>query len=387
MVAGSSPARGVIIEGFSELIKLTFKKHPDYIRISVNVFLAFLFLYLFLLGIDLLGLSLKGFGTGFAKALIKTTSNPIMGLFIGLFSTTIVQSSSVTTSLTVGFVASGTITVSNAIPIVMGANIGTTITNIIASFGHFSVEREFSKAFPAAIVHDIFNTLSVLILLPIELIFHPIERVSGILTSLLLGREGLTFSSPLDIIIEPVSEGLLKLTGEQYILSSFLSFVIVIFAITMFVKILRKSSSRKMETLVDEFLFKNALTAGILGLGLTAFVQSSSVVTSVAIPLAGAGIVSIEQIFPYTLGANLGTTVTTILASLVTGSVNAIRVALCHSLFNLFGISIWYPLRKFPIFLARKIGHLPGRKRFLAFLYIVVIFILLPGLFVFFCWR
>ncbi len=357
-------------------------QYSKYFKIIFNTFLALLYLYLFLLGIKLFGSSLEGFGIEFAEALISSTSNPFIGLFIGIFATTIIQSSSVTTSITVGFVAAGTLTVTNAIPIIMGANIGTTITNIIASLGHFSIEREFNKAFPAAIVHDIFNILSSLVLLPLEIFFHPIERISGFLTDILYGKGGATFKSPLDIIIKPVSQRIMYLFGEHYVLSSIFAFILIILAITFFVKTLRRASAGKFETLIDQYLFKNAFTAGILGLFLTAFVQSSSVVTSIAVPLAGAGILSIEQIFPYTLGANLGTTVTTILAALVTGNVNAIRVALCHSLFNALGITIWYPLRKIPIYLAKKIGYLPGRKRFLAFIYILLIFIIIPGVFI-----
>ncbi len=366
---------------------MKFSKYSNTLRVLLNVFLALLYLYLFLLGIELFSSSLKGLGIGFTRALIQTTSNPILGLFIGVFATTIIQSSSVTTSLTVGFVAGGTLTVRNAIPIIMGANIGTTITNMIASLGHFSVEREFNNAFPAAIVHDIFNLLSVLILLPLEILFHPIERISGFFTDLLWGKGGVTFESPLDLVIEPVAHKIMSITRGHPTISVILAFFLVLLAITLFVKTLRKASAGKFETLIDQYLFRNALTAGLLGLGLTAFVQSSSVVTSIVVPLVGAGILSIEQIYPYTLGANLGTTVTTILASLVTGNVNAIRVAICHSLFNTFGIMIWYPLRKIPIFLAKKIGYLPGRKRFLAFIYILLIFIIIPGLFIFFLRR
>jgi sodium-dependent phosphate cotransporter len=265
----------------------------------------------------------------------------------------------------------------------MGANIGTTITCLVASFGHFSVEKEFSKAFPAAIVHDIFNILSVLVFLPIEILFHPIERLSVFLTEFLLGKEGLTFESPLDAIIEPVSEKIMVLFGEHYILSAFAALVLIIFAITFFVKVLRRASAEKFESLIDNFLFRNALTAGILGLCLTAFVQSSSITTSLVVSLVGTQLTTIEKIFPYTLGANLGTTVTAMLAALVTGNVNAITVALCHSIFNSFGIIIWYPLRIVPITLAKKMGNLTGKKRLLAFLYIIAIFIVMPVIAIF----
>jgi len=360
-----------------------YRKRKTAFKILSDVCLPLFFLYLFLLGIELLSFSLKGFGTGFAGALISTTSNPFTGLFIGMLATAIIQSSSVTTSITVGFVAAGSITVSNAIPIVMGANIGTTITCVIAAFGHFSVEKEFSKAFPAAIVHDIFNVLSVLVFLPIELLFHPIERLSLFLTDFLLGKEGLTFESPLDSIIDPVSGKIMSLFGQHYIVLAFVSLVLVVFAITFFVKFLRRASAEKFESLIDRYLFRNAFTAGLLGLGLTAFVQSSSITTSLVVSLVGTQLITIEKVFPYTLGANLGTTVTAILAALVTGNVNAITVALCHSIFNFFGIAVWYPLRKIPISLAKKLGELSGKKRLLAFIYIIAIFIITPVIAIF----
>jgi solute carrier family 34 (sodium-dependent phosphate cotransporter) len=362
---------------------LRFYKRKSKAKRLLNIVLPVFFLYLFLLGIELLSSSLKGFGTGFARTLISTTENPFTGLFIGMLATAIIQSSSVTTSITVGFVAAGTITVTNAIPIVMGANIGTTVTCLIASLGHFSVEKEFSKAFPAAIVHDIFNILSVLVFLPIEIIFHPIERISLFMTNLLLGTEGLTFQSPLDTIIEPITCRILDLFHEHYILSAFAALVLVIVAITFFVKFLRKASAEKFEALIDDYLFKNALTAGILGLCLTAFVQSSSITTSLVVSLVGTQLTTIEKIFPYTLGANLGTTVTAILAALVTGNVNAITVALCHSVFNTFGIAVWYPLRIIPISIAKKMGELSGKKRLLAFIYIIAIFIGIPVIAIF----
>lgn len=357
---------------------MPYRRRKTVLKILSEVCFSLFFLYLFLLGIELLSCSLKGFGTGFARMLISTTENPFTGLFIGMLATAIIQSSSVTTSITVGFVAAGTITVSNAIPIVMGANIGTTITCLIASFGHFSVEKEFSKAFPAAIVHDIFNILSVIVFLPIEILFHPIERLSVFLTDFLLGKEGLTFESPLDIIIKPISGKLMGLFGEYYLISALVALILIVFAITSFVKVLRRASAEKFESLIDDYLFKNAFTAGILGLALTAFVQSSSITTSLVVSLVGTQLTTLEKIFPYTLGANLGTTVTAILAALVTGNVNAITVALSHSIFNLFGITVWYPLRKVPIFLAKKVGELSGKKRLLAFIYIIAIFILIP---------
>ena len=121
------------------------------------------FLYCFIFSLDLMGTSLKMFGQGFAKTLIQSTANPIVGLLIGVLATSIIQSSSSVTSIVVGMVAGGALGIESAIPIVMGANIGTSITNIIASLPEIGRRHEFSRAFSAAIVHDFFNWMAVLI--------------------------------------------------------------------------------------------------------------------------------------------------------------------------------------------------------------------------------
>ncbi|HQV33419.1 MAG TPA: Na/Pi symporter, partial [Calditrichia bacterium] len=92
----------------------------------LQVIQLLLFLYLFLVSINLMGASMKMFGKGFAETLINNTANPLVGLFIGIFATSLVQSSSTTTSIVVGLVGGGVMTVSNAIPIIMGANMGTS---------------------------------------------------------------------------------------------------------------------------------------------------------------------------------------------------------------------------------------------------------------------
>ena len=100
----------------------------------------------------------------------------------------------------------------------------------------------------------------------------------------------------------------------------------------------------RVEKLFDETIFKNAVTAMLLGVTLTVLVQSSSITTSLIVPLAGAGFLSLAQVFPYVLGANVGTTVTAILAALVTGEEVAVTVAFAHLLFNITGMAPISPL-------------------------------------------
>ena len=93
-------------------------------------------LYAFLVSINLLGHSFKLFGEDFAVTLLQSTENPFFGLFLGILATSLIQSSSTTTSIVVGLVAAGGLTLDTAIPVIMGANVGTTVTNTLVSFGH-----------------------------------------------------------------------------------------------------------------------------------------------------------------------------------------------------------------------------------------------------------
>jgi len=144
------------------------------------------------------------------------------------------------------------------------------------------------------------------------------------------------------------------------------------------VGVLRVLAVKKAEVWFDRVLFRTAIRAFVVGLLITILAQSSSITTSLIIPLAGAGILTLEQIFPYTLGANVGTTFTAILASLAIASPDALVVAFVHLLFNITGIGIWWPLRKLPLFLANRVSDIAIRNRIFPFVYIAVMFFLIP---------
>jgi sodium-dependent phosphate cotransporter len=92
---------------------------------------------------------------------------------------------------------------------------------------------------------------------------------------------------------------------------------------------------------------------------------------------------TLRQIFPYTLGANVGTTVTAILASLVTVNPNAVIVAFAHLLFNVCGIVIWWPLQKVPLSLAQGFADRAAQNRVFPFVYILVMFFAVPLIVIF----
>ena len=335
-------------------------------------------LYVFILSITLLGASFKLFGKDFAETLLTTTSNPVIGLFIGILATSIIQSSSTTTSIVVGMVAGGLISIEGAIPIVMGANIGTTITNTMVSLTHITRSREFGRAFGGAIVHDVFNLLAVILLFPLQYFTNFLGYAALFMEGVFENSGGLQFISPIKVITEPVVNGIIHLLGDSSWLSALIAILMLFVALKFMVDIMKSLVISRVEGFFDRTIFKTTFRALTFGIILTSIVQSSSITTSLVIPLVGAGVLTIRQIYPYTLGANIGTTVTAIMASLVTQNPGAVAVAFSHLLFNIFGISIFLPLTKIPITLANKVAELTARSKLYPIAFILLIFFIIP---------
>ncbi len=357
------------------------------IEIILKVIGVVLALYLFLVGINGLSSGIKGLGGDFAKNVMSTTSNPFVALFIGILATTLFQSSSTTSSLIVAMVAGGTLTLSGAVPMIMGANIGTTVTNTIVSIGHIKQGNEFKRAFQAATVHDFFNVLAVIILFPIELIFGLIEKTASGLGMLLFGTLSTeeVFKSPVKAAIKWGAKKLELLSFDNEIVYIIISVVLTFLMLYCIVKLLRSLVLEKVETFFDNYIFKTAIRAIIFGMLLTISVQSSSITTSTVIPLAGAGVLTLRQIYPFTLGANIGTTVTALLASL-TLNVTAMVAAFAHLFFNIFGILIIYAnpiLREIPLKLSVTFSDLAIKNKIYPILYLIVVFFLTPFLIIF----
>ncbi len=353
----------------------------DRLIVIVKLLGILICLYLFVVGINGMSHSFKLFGKGFADTILKTTSTPIVSLFIGILATALVQSSSTTTSIIVGMVAGGALTIEGAIPMIMGANIGTTITNLLVSLGHITRSEEFRRAFAAATVHDAFNWLTVLILFPLEMATGVLAKLSRSMAGWFEGVGGMKLGNPLKSATKPVVEAISKFLGDHPVAVLVVSIVITFAVLYAIVKLLRSLVLERIAYLFDEHLFRNAGRAMLFGLCLTIAVQSSSITTSLVIPLAGAGILRLTQILPYTLGANVGTTTTAILAALATQNTSAITVAFAHLLFNLAGIGIIWPvkrIRMLPIRLAEW-GALQSQKnRLIPIVFILGVFFGLP---------
>lgn len=340
----------------------------------IRIVLLIIFIYLFILSIQLMGTSFKLMGKDFTETLIKTTANPFVGLLIGILTTSIIQSSSTTTSIAVGFVAGGVLTLRGAIPIIMGANIGTTITAAIVSIGHLTRRWEFQRAFAAATVHEFFNILAVIILFPLEITFHILEKSASVLADAFIGLGGLKFLSPLKLITQPIVNLIKNIIPNPIVLLIFALFLLF-FSLTRIVKVMRSVVQAKIEIFLDKYLFKNDITAFLLAMFVTAIIQSSSVTTSLIVPLVGAGLLTVRKIFPYTLGANAGTTITAMLAAFATLNPIAVTVAFSHFLFNTFGIIIIYPFKKIPIWMAENFAKITAKSKRNMILFLIIYFL------------
>ena len=341
-----------------------------------------------------------------------------------------------------------------AIPIVMGANLGTSVTNTIILLEQAAERNEFRRAFAGATVHDIFNWLSVLIFLPLEVITHFLLHLTGKIinvlpltqkkgtnkkllkkltepftkliiqldTEIALGDESAESKSLIkDCSPKEVTEAVNKtLNGTTYlenvttiepasckflfhgtslsdtevgIIILVLSIGLLCICLVSIVKVLHSMLRGQMAKIIKKtvnadfpgpFKHLTGYLAILVGAGLTMLVQSSSIFTSALTPLIGVGVVTIERAFPLTLGSNIGTTATGILAALASSSNldKALQIAFCHLFFNISGILVWYPipcLRKVPIGFAKLLGKKAADHRWFAIAYLVFGFVLLPA--------
>ncbi|XP_073236916.1 sodium-dependent phosphate transport protein 2B-like [Porites lutea] len=422
-------------------------------------------LYFFICSLDFLSSAFRllgGKAAGEAFASNKILSNPVAGLMIGILATVLVQSSSTTTSIVVAMVAADILAVKPAIPIVMGANIGTSVTNTIVSLAQAAERNEFRRAFAGAVVHDIFNWLSVIVFLPMEVITGYLRRLTGEIIGVLdLKQAKGTNKKLLKTVTQPFTKMIIqldkniikkialgdksadskslikncepKVTTEEvnktfsnstyftYVLVNetketpakckflfagttlsdtevgiiilVVSIILLCICLVSIVKILHSMLRGQMAKIIKKtvnadfpgpFKHLTGYLAILVGAGLTMLVQSSSIFTSALTPLIGVGVVTIERAFPLTLGANIGTTATGILAALASDSNldKALQIAFCHLFFNISGIMLWYPipyLRKVPINVAKTLGNKTADYRWFAIAYLVFGFFLLPA--------
>jgi solute carrier family 34 (sodium-dependent phosphate cotransporter) len=342
----------------------------------------------------------SGFRTasgGRAEQLFQFAENPFVGLMIGVLATVLTQSSTTTTSITVGLAAGG-LPIEIAIPILFGANVGTTMTSSLVALGMAKDDVMFRRGFAAASVHDMYNLLSVAIFFPLELLFSPLERLSGWASARMSGEE----AGPVGGIFEAVGTGVgylirpgvLLLEWAVSPLGSIVGGVILVVAGVLLILAVITFISRMLKQLLvgtAEKVFANALGRGawsgvLSGTIVTMLVQSSTTTTSLAVPFAATGKFSLSQIFNFVVGANIGTTLTALIAAFgFTGAEGqaALGAALVHLFYNLLsaGLIMLVPwLRRLPPAAAEILARLGTENKLYVLGWMLMIFLVIPGI-------
>ena len=359
-----------------------------------RILFIFVLIYGFLVAIDLLGSSFKMVGKDTAENLISSLDNPFCGLLAGVLATVLVQSSSVTTATIVGLVGSGTVPLHIAVPMIMGANIGTTITNTLVSLAHVGRKDEFQRAFAGATAHDFFNLLTVALFFPLELLTGVLQKLAQAV-AVHVPRIGGEYPNPVKIAVKWLSKHIQRATEEilgweqgWLALALFLIAIgLIVVALYFIMRVMRTLMASRIEKLLNRSLGKSAFLGLIVGVLITVSVQSSSITTSLLVPLFAAGLLQLRTGLPIMIGANIGTTITALLAAMVT-DIHGLEIALVHLFFNLFGTLVFFPferVRMIPIWCAERLAQFAVKNRALVFVYVGVVFLLLPsvGLFVY----
>lgn len=353
-----------------------------------------LLVYLLMVSVGVLSQGFRSVsgGSDGAAAIFEFANNPLVGVILGVLATALVQSSSAVTSVIVGLVGGG-LPIAIAIPMIMGSNMGTTVTNTLAALGNVKDSEAFNRSFSAATVHDFFNLFTILIFLPLELLFHPLEQLSGYLANWFQGSDDIsvsqfdfirTITRPLISEIRDVIRLLPGgIDGVVMIIAGIISVLAVIYGLNI---MLSKVVTGRAYRLFNAAIGKNGALAVLSGLVTTLIVQSSTLTTVLIVPMAGAGIFTLAQVYPFTLGANIGTPITALMsATAITGDyqVVALQIAIVHVLYN--GLSVAFfaaipPLYRLPMRSAQALANGARRSPWIVPGYILGVFFVIPGI-------
>ncbi|CAB9510666.1 Sodium-dependent phosphate transport protein 2B [Seminavis robusta] len=416
---------------------------PDEIgKILLGILGLCFFQYFFFFSLDLLGTGAKVLSGCRGGLLFGSHINPVSAVMVAALATSLMQSSSTTTSIVVALVSDGVITVETGVYLVMGANIGTTITNDMVSLAQFANVEEMERAFASACLHDLFNWMTVAILLPFEVLTGYLEHVTKLIVDGAETKKGEDWDGPMEKWVKPLTRKLIisnkkaiilvaegsscdnpdwyptrcidglpeskatchtgfvtcdKATGNcpawfrqgatlvddkvaggvSVVMALILCYICILGLMWIAQWLLKGLTTRVVYKVVN----MNGYIGIAVGAGLTMLLQSSSLTTAVLTPWVGIGVIRIEQVYPLILGANVGTTLSSILSALVASGLDPLQVALAHLFFNITGVLIWYPiphLRRIPIFLGRRMGKGVRVFRLFAPLYIVFFFFIFP---------
>ena len=254
-------------------------------------------LSLFLFGMDVMGKALERQAGGKLQTILaKMSSNVFKGFLLGLGVTAVIQSSSATTVMVVGFVNSGIMTLKQAVGVIMGSNIGTTVTAWILSLSGLEGDSFIIKLFKPSTLAPLIGIIGVILYMGKN------EKRKGIGTIML---------------------GFMALMTGMDIMGDSMEFL--------------ESEPWFAQLMIS---FSNPIVGILFGAGLTAIIQSSSASVGILQGLCGTGVVTYGSAIPIILGQNIGTCITAIMGA-IGANRNARRTAMVHLLFNVVGVLVF----------------------------------------------
>lgn len=315
-----------------------------------------------------------GLGSAGVARLFDLATHPVIGLLIGIIATASIQSSTAVTALTVTAVGTGGITVSVAVPIILGANIGTTITASIVAFGYLGDRPSFRRAFTAASLHTWYNTIFGLAAFVLEMLFHPLSRLASLVSVSVVGEpteSGRGLYQLYSPLVDALGvDGLLGSLSDRRlaaVLAILAGTLLVLGAIRFINAQLAVLTAATTRTLLERSSGASDALGVTSGALVTMSVNASSVTVSSLLPFAVARTLTRREVLSIILGANVGTTLMSLLAALAVPGplgVLAVQAALVHVTFNVVGtliLLIVRPLRDRIIALAEFSGRIAAR--------------------------
>lgn len=356
-------------------------------------------IYLLITAVSIIGDGFKAATRDQAEQLFAFASNPLVALMVGLLATALIQSSSTTTSIVVGLVAGG-LPMNIAIPMLMGANIGTSLTSTLVSLGMVRDKTSFQRAFAAATTHDMYNLLAVLVFFPLEYFTGYLDKLSSWLSNSLASSDGglvavifNAIGSAISFVTDPLADlvsGISDFVAAPWggIILIAIGIATILFVINLLGDLLQAVLVGRAKTVMHNAIGRGPVSGIASGTLVTAMVQSSSTTTSLLVPLSGAGTISLKQVLPFTVGANIGTTVTALLAAFAFTGVDAqpaLQAAFVHLLFNLSAALLVFlvpGMRNIPIFAANTLATAGAHNKLWVVAWVVGVFVILPAILV-----
>ncbi|KJH40912.1 sodium-dependent inorganic phosphate transporter [Dictyocaulus viviparus] len=369
-------------------------------------------------------------------------NDPISAVVVGMLATVVLQSATTTTNVLVGMVAANMVSVHEAIPVMIGAELGGTLVNAIVSLVYSRKPEQFQRAFAAATLGDVFSLCCIFVILPFELATSFIEKLSWLIVDPLIAEHGVSLEI-VDLLTDPLNKFILEVNDAELrnatidddffpadhsfvnrcvfrngsriykcpykhifaysslsdtaigwivlLASTTVLIVCLVGVIHLIQVLLHAPTASYLRSLIGKecpgrWKPCTGYVVMLVGLLITLAIQSNNIFCSSLTPLVGSGVITLDQMYPLILGANIGGSFSAVMAALTADGSRfekTLHMAMCQVIYNVIGTFAFYLIpctRKIPIFLARKLGEITNQYRWFIVVFIAIFFLLIPGI-------